>query len=47
MNQYISNGFDEVGMVELADPESRYFWGDEAREHHQPGREIRIFRRKG
>ncbi len=47
MNQYISNGFDEVGMVELADPESRYFWGDEARGHHQPGFEILIFKRKG
>jgi hypothetical protein len=47
MNRYVSNGFDEVGMVELADPESRYFWGDGARGHHQPGREIRIFKRKG
>jgi hypothetical protein len=46
MNGYVSDGFDEVGMVELADQESRYFWGDEARGHHQPGREIRIFKRK-
>jgi len=47
MNRYISNGFDEVGIVELADPESRYVWGDEARGHHQPGREILVFKRKG
>lgn len=31
MNRYVSDGFDEVGMVELADQESRYVWGDEAR----------------
>jgi len=47
MNQYISNSFEEVGMVELADPESHYFWGDEARGHHWPGPELRIFKRKG
>jgi Dolichyl-phosphate-mannose-protein mannosyltransferase len=47
MNQYISNGFEEVGLVEIADPESRYFWGDEARGHHQAGPELRIFKRKG
>jgi hypothetical protein len=47
MNRYISNGFDEAGIVELADPESRYVWGDEARGHHQPGREILVFKRKG
>ncbi len=47
MKQYVSNGFDEAGVVELAEPESRYFWGDEARGHRQPGREIRIFKRKG
>ena len=47
MNQYISNGFEEAGMIELADPESRYFWGDEARAHHQPGLEILIFKKKG
>ncbi|MGC1786012.1 MAG: glycosyltransferase family 39 protein [Terriglobales bacterium] len=47
MDQYISGGFEEVGMVEVAYPESHFFWGDEAREHHQPGAEIRIFKRKG
>ncbi len=47
INQYISHGFEEVGMVELADPESRYFWGDEARGHHQATPELRIFKRKG
>ena len=46
MKQYVSSGFDEVGMVEVAAPESRYFWGDEAREHHLPGHEILIFKRK-
>jgi hypothetical protein len=47
MKQYISNGFEQVGMVELADPESRYYWGDEARGPHLPGPELRIFKRKG
>jgi hypothetical protein len=46
MKQYISSAFDEVGMVEVANPESRYFWGDEALEHHLPGHEILIFKRK-
>jgi hypothetical protein len=47
MDQYLSSGFDEAGMVEVAQRESRYFWGDDARGHHQPAGEIRIFRRKG
>ena len=47
MNRYIADGFDEGGVVELTDPEPRYYWGDEARGHHQPGREIRIYKRKG
>ena len=47
MKQYVSAGFEEVGMVEVADPESRYFWGDEALTHHRPGSEILIFKRKG
>ena len=47
MKQYISTGFEEVGMVELAEPESRYYWGDEARGPHLPGPELRIFKRKG
>jgi hypothetical protein len=33
-------------MVELANPKSRYFWGNEAREHPQTGPELRIFKRK-
>ncbi|MGA2078810.1 MAG: glycosyltransferase family 39 protein [Terriglobales bacterium] len=47
MKQYLSNGFEETGVVEPGDPESHYFWGDEAREHRQPDREILIFKRKG
>ncbi|MGA2966559.1 MAG: hypothetical protein ABSD64_10120, partial [Terriglobales bacterium] len=47
MNQYISSGYEEAGMVELANPEARYFWGDEARGHRRPGHEILIFKRKG
>lgn len=46
MKQYVSSGFDEVGMVELGSPESLYFWGDEARQHHLPGHEILVFKRK-
>jgi len=47
MKQYLASGFEQVGVVELADPESRYFWGEEARGHHLPGPELRIFKRKG
>jgi len=47
MDQYIAANLEEVGAVELADPESQYFWGAEAREHHQPGRELIIYKRKG
>ena len=66
MDRYVAYGFDEVGIVELPNPqlrcrdgfveasmaelaelESRYFWGDEARGHRQPFFEIRIFKRKG
>jgi hypothetical protein len=47
INQYLSDGFEEVGMVELADMESRFFLGDEARGHRQTSPELRIFKRKG
>jgi hypothetical protein len=47
MDRYIPSGFEEAGMVEVAYPESHYYWGHEALGHHQPGREIRILRRKG
>jgi Dolichyl-phosphate-mannose-protein mannosyltransferase len=47
MKQYVSAGFEQVGMVEVADPESQYFWGDEASKRHRPGSEILIFKRKG
>jgi hypothetical protein len=47
MKQYVSSSFEEVGMVEVADPEPHYFWGEESREHHTPGREIIIFKKKG
>jgi len=47
MKQYISSGFEEVGRVELADPQSRYFWGDDVRGRRQGAPELRIFKRKG
>ncbi|HMD15183.1 MAG TPA: glycosyltransferase family 39 protein [Terriglobales bacterium] len=47
MEQYIAANLEEVGAVELTAPESQYFWGDEARGHHQPGRELIIYKRKG
>ena len=47
MDRYLSSNFEEAGMVEVAEPESHYFWGEEAREHHHPGREIVIYKRKG
>jgi hypothetical protein len=47
MDEYIAANLEEVGAVELADPESQYFWGDEVSGHHQPGRELLIYKRKG
>jgi dolichyl-phosphate-mannose-protein mannosyltransferase len=47
IKQYVSTGFDQVGMVEVAEPESHYFWGEESQAHHHPGYEILIFKRKG
>jgi len=46
MEQYIAANLEEVGAVELADPESHYYWGDEARGHRQPGRELLIYKKK-
>ena len=46
IKQYVSTGFDQVGMVDVADPESHYYWGEESRTHHHPGYEILIFKRK-
>jgi hypothetical protein len=28
---YIKNNYEEVGLVELADPESRFIWGEQTR----------------
>jgi hypothetical protein len=47
MDHYISTGFEQAGVVEVAYPESRYFWGDEARGHGRTSPEIVIFKRKG
>jgi len=47
MGRYVAYGFEEVGMVEVAEPESHYFWGAEAFGHRQPSFEILIFKRKG
>jgi hypothetical protein len=46
IKQYVSTGFDQVGIVEVAEPESHYFWGEESEAHHLPGSEILIFKRK-
>ena len=46
IKQYVSTGFDQVGMVDVADPESHYYWGEESQTHHHPGYEILIFKRK-
>jgi hypothetical protein len=45
MKHYIFSGFKEVGMVEIADPESRYLWGDDAHTHPPIAPELRIFKR--
>jgi hypothetical protein len=46
IKQYVSAGFEQVGMVDVAEPESHYFWGEESQSHHHPGYEILIFKRK-
>ncbi len=47
MDPYISNGFEQAGVVEVGDPESHYFWGDQALGHRWSGRELVIYKRKG
>lgn len=47
MNQYISSNFEAAGAVELAEPESHYFWGDEVRGNLRPRFDLLIFKRKG
>ena len=47
VSQYLSNGFEEVGVVETGGGESHYYWGEEALKQHRPGSEILIFKRKG
>jgi hypothetical protein len=47
MDRYLSSNFEEAGMIEVAEPESHYYWGEEARGHHHPGRELVIYKRKG
>lgn len=46
IGQYLSTGFDLVGVVEVVDPESRYFWDNATRGHPQSRLAINIFRRK-
>ena len=46
MTQYISNGFEAAGTVELAEPESHYFWGDDVQRNPRPRFDLLIFKRK-
>jgi hypothetical protein len=47
IDRYISDGFEQAGIVEVGHPDSRYFWGDEALGHRFSGRELVIYKRKG
>lgn len=44
---YVKSGYQEVGMVELTEPESHFFWGDDVKTAHPQGAStITIFKRK-
>ena len=44
---YVKNQYEQVGLVELAEPESRYVWGDQARSTRPEAQfQISIFKRK-
>lgn len=46
-NSYVKSQYQQVGLVELSEPESRYVWGDQARSARpQASRQISIFKRK-
>jgi hypothetical protein len=46
-NSYVKSHYEQVGLVELAEPESRYVWGDQARSTRpQAQYQISIFKRK-
>jgi len=46
-NPYVKSHYEKVGLVELAEPESRYVWGDQARSTRpQAQYQISIFKRK-
>jgi hypothetical protein len=47
LDRYISDGFEQAGMVEVREPESHYLWGDNALGHRWSGRELIIYKRKG
>ncbi len=47
INQYLQSGFEQVGVVELADPESRYYWDDASKRHPQSRLSMQVFKRKG
>ena len=46
INQYLQSGFEQVGVVELADPESRYYWDDASKGHPQSKLSLQVFKRK-
>ncbi len=46
INQYLQIGFEQVGVVELADPESRYYWDDASKGHPQSRLSMQVFKRK-
>jgi 4-amino-4-deoxy-L-arabinose transferase-like glycosyltransferase len=46
-NPYVKSHYEKVGLVELAEPESRYVWGDQARSTRpQAQYQVSIFKRK-
>ncbi len=46
-NPYVKSQYEEVGLIELADPVSTYIWGDQAKSTHPSTQyHISIFKRK-
>lgn len=47
MTAYVKQNYEEVGLVELADPESSFTWGEQSKRKAQTQFYLSIFKRKG
>lgn len=47
-DSYVKSQYEQVGLVELTEPKSRYIWGDQARSARPQAKyQVSIFKRKG